>query len=56
VADPFRADYQCRADLGATRRLWFRLIEADHAQTNFENRSDNRQNNLRLSTAVIFRF
>ena len=43
-------------DLRATRRLWFRLIDADYVMTNFDNGSNNRQNNLRIAAGVIFRF
>jgi outer membrane immunogenic protein len=43
-------------DLHASRRVSFRLIEADYLVTTFNNGDNDHQNNLRLSTGVVFHF
>lgn len=41
-------------DLRANRRFSFRVIEADYLLTTFNNSSNNHQNNLRISTGIVF--
>jgi outer membrane immunogenic protein len=43
-------------DIGITRHVALRALEADYYRTQFPNGSNDRQNNLRLSAGVIFRF
>jgi len=43
-------------DLHFNRHLSFRLVEADYLATTFNNGDNNHQNNVRLSTGVVFRF
>lgn len=43
-------------DLHATRRFSLRLVEADYLVTTFNNGDNDHQNNLRLSTGVVFHF
>jgi peptidoglycan-associated lipoprotein len=43
-------------DLSASRRFSIRLIEADYLLTTFNNGSNNRQNNLRISAGVVLHF
>jgi peptidoglycan-associated lipoprotein len=44
------------ADLRATPRISIRLIEADYLLTTVDNGSNNHQNNLRISTGIVFHF
>lgn len=43
-------------DIGITRHFAVRALEADYYRTQFSNGLNDRQNNLRLSAGVIFRF
>ena len=43
-------------DIALTRHFAIRALEADYYRTQFANGSNDRQNNLRLSAGVIFRF
>lgn len=43
-------------DIGITRHIGVRAFEADYYLTHFDNGLNNRQNNLRISAGVIFRF
>jgi outer membrane immunogenic protein len=43
-------------DLNITHRLSIRLVEADYLATTFNNGDNDHQNNLRLSTGVVFHF
>jgi outer membrane immunogenic protein len=43
-------------DLGVSRRLSWRMIEADYLLTTFSNGGNNHQNNLHLSTGVVIHF
>ena len=43
-------------DLSLTRRLSIRLVEADYLATTFNNGDNDHQNNLRLSSGVVFHF
>lgn len=43
-------------DIAFTRHFAIRALEADYYRTQFANGSNDRQNNLRLSAGVIFRF
>jgi len=43
-------------DLRASHRISFRLVEADYLVTTFNNGVNDHQNNLRLSTGVVFHF
>jgi outer membrane immunogenic protein len=43
-------------DLNLTRRLSIRLVEADYLATTFNNGDNDHQNNLRLSSGVVFHF
>jgi outer membrane immunogenic protein len=43
-------------DIGITRHFAVRALEADYYRTQFTNGLNDRQNNLRLSAGVIFRF
>jgi outer membrane immunogenic protein len=44
------------ADLSLTHRLSIRLVEADYLATTFNNGDNDHQNNLRLSSGVVFHF
>jgi outer membrane immunogenic protein len=43
-------------DLNLTHRLAIRLVEADYLATTFNNGDNDHQNNLRLSSGVVFHF
>jgi outer membrane immunogenic protein len=43
-------------DLKITHRLAIRLVEADYLATTFDNGNNDHQNNLRLSSGVVFHF
>ena len=43
-------------DIAITRHFAVRALEADYYRTQFSNGLNDRQNNLRLSAGVIFRF
>jgi outer membrane immunogenic protein len=43
-------------DIGLTRRLALRALEADYYLTRFDNGVNDHQNNLRIESGVIFRF
>ena len=43
-------------DLSLTRRLSIRLVEADYLATTFNNGDNDHQNNLRLSSGMVFHF
>jgi outer membrane immunogenic protein len=43
-------------DLNLTHRLSIRLVEADYLATTFSNGNNDHQNNLRLSSGVVFHF
>ena len=43
-------------DLNATRHFAIRLFQAEYLMTKFNDGRDNRQNNLRASAGVVFRF
>jgi outer membrane immunogenic protein len=43
-------------DLSLTHRLSIRLVEADYLATTFNNGDNDHQNNLRLSSGVVFHF
>ncbi len=43
-------------DIGIARHIAVRAFEADYYLTHFDNGLNNRQNNLRISAGVIFRF
>ena len=43
-------------DVGITRHLAARAFEADYYLTHFSNGLNDRQNNLRISAGIIFRF
>jgi hypothetical protein len=43
-------------DLYATPRVSFRMVRADYLTTTFENGSNDRENNLRLSAGLVVRF
>jgi outer membrane immunogenic protein len=43
-------------DIGITRHFAIRAMEADYYRTQFGNDLNGRQNNLRLSAGIIFRF
>ena len=43
-------------DMHASRRFSIRLFEADYLLTTFDNGSNNRQNNLRISAGVVMHF
>lgn len=43
-------------DVGITKRVAIRLVEADYFVTRFQNGSNNHQNNLRISAGLVFRF
>lgn len=43
-------------DIAFTRHFAIRALEADYYRTQFANGSNDRQNNLRLSAGVFFRF
>jgi peptidoglycan-associated lipoprotein len=52
----FAANLGGGLDLRANRRFSFRLAEADYLSTSFNNRVNNQQNNLRLSSGVVLHF
>jgi outer membrane immunogenic protein len=43
-------------DIGFTRRIALRALEADYYLTRFDNGANDRQNNLRIAAGVIIRF
>jgi hypothetical protein len=43
-------------DIGLTRRLAIRAVDLDYYLTRFDNGVNQRQNNLKVSAGVIFRF
>jgi hypothetical protein len=43
-------------DLAVSRRFSVRMFEADYLLTTFDNGSNNRQNNLRISVGAVVRF
>ncbi len=43
-------------DFAVSRRVGVRLLEADYYFTHFQNAENSRENNLRLSFGVVFRF
>jgi hypothetical protein len=43
-------------DIGLTRRLAIRAVDLDYYLTRFDNGINQRQNNLKVSAGVIFRF
>jgi peptidoglycan-associated lipoprotein len=44
------------ADVNLNRRLAFRVFEADYFLTRFKNGVNDHQNNLRISSGLVFRF
>lgn len=56
AAAAFAADLGGGIDIDLNRRFRFRLAQASYVLTTFDNSSNNRQNNLRLSTGLVFRF
>jgi hypothetical protein len=52
----FAADLGGGIDLDLTRRFRLRLAQASYLLTTFDNGSNNRQNNLRLSAGLVFRY
>jgi outer membrane immunogenic protein len=56
AAVAFAANLGGGLDLHASRRFSVRLVEADYLVTTIDNGSNNHQNNLRLSTGVVFHF
>lgn len=52
----FAANLGGGLDLRASRRISFRLVEADYLITSFDNGVNDHQNNLRLSTGVVLHF
>lgn len=43
-------------DIAVTRHIAIRAVEADFYRTQFANGTNDRQNNLRISAGIIFRF
>ena len=52
----FAANLGGGLDLRVTRRFSLRLVEADYVLTTFDNGSNNRQNNIRISAGLVLRF
>jgi outer membrane immunogenic protein len=52
----FAGNFGGGVDLNSSQRLGVRLIEADYLLTTFDNGGNDRQNNIRLSGGLIFRF
>ena len=52
----FAADVGGGIDLDLNRRFRLRLAQASYLLTTFDNGSNNRQNNLRLSAGLVFRY
>ncbi|MGB7134558.1 MAG: hypothetical protein WBD46_04695 [Acidobacteriaceae bacterium] len=52
----FAADLGGGVDLDLNRRFRIRLAQADYLLTTFDNGSNDHQNNLRLSSGLVFRF
>jgi peptidoglycan-associated lipoprotein len=55
-AASFAANLGGGLDIPLNRRFSLRPIEADYLLTTFNNGSNNRQNNLRISAGLVFRF
>jgi len=54
--DSFAAALGGGLNMNLSRRFAIRAIQADYLQTHLPNDGNNRQNNLRLSAGVVFRF
>jgi outer membrane immunogenic protein len=52
----FAGNFGGGIDLRATPRFSIRLVEADYLLTTFDNRSNNRQNTLRITAGVVIHF
>jgi peptidoglycan-associated lipoprotein len=52
----FAANVGGGVDLRASKRFSVRLAEADYLVTTIDNGVNNHQNNLRISSGIVFRF